>query len=200
LSIAAIILAAGGSRRLGQPKQLLLHRGETLLARTLRMTQSVTPSPIVVLGASADEIGPTVELSSAHIVENPQWEQGIATSIQAGLRFIEENESAATPTKGVLILTCDQLNLTQEHLARLMEKFVDESGAQQSRVIAASAYAGVTGTPAIFPRALFPNLHALTGDQGARALLHNAQCQIVSVKLPGGELDIDSPEDLANLV
>lgn len=200
MSIAAIILAAGASRRLGQPKQLVFHHGETLLARTLRITQSAITSPVVaVLGASADQIRSAIDFGNAQIVENPHWQQGIASSIQAGLEFIEENESAAAPTEGVLILTCDQPHLTEEHLVNLQKEFLVQSDPQREAIIAASAYAGVVGTPAIFPRSLFGNLHALVGDEGARSLLRNPTCRILQIELPGGELDIDLPDDLQHL-
>ncbi len=200
MSIAAIILAAGASRRLGQPKQLVIHHGETLLARTLRITQSTIGGPVVVvLGASAGQIRSAIDFSNAQIVDNPHWEQGIASSIQAGLNFIEENESAAAPTEGVLILTCDQPHLTEEHLANLLKEFLMQSGPQQESIIAVSAYAGVVGTPAIFPRSLFANLNALVGDEGARSLLRNPTCRIIQIELPGGELDIDLQDDLQHL-
>lgn len=200
MSIAALILAAGASRRLGQPKQLVLHYGETLLARTMRLTTLSAAQPVVViLGAFADQIRSIVDFGNANIVENLLWEQGIASSIQAGLKFIEESESAATPTDGVLILTCDQPQLTEEHIVKLQNDFLTQSGAQRNSIIVASAYAGVVGTPAIFPRSHFANLHALTGDQGARSILRNSTCRIISIEFLGGELDIDSPEDLLYL-
>jgi len=200
VSIAAIILAAGASRRLGQPKQLVYSHGETLLARTLRIAHLAVAEPIVVvLGAFAQEIRSFVDLRGAHIVENANWEQGIASSLQAGLNFLEDNESAAAPIRGVLILACDQPRLTPDHLKKLCAAFTNQAASQQNPAIMASAYADVVGIPAIFPRSLFPNLHALTGDQGARSLLRNSHCPLIQLEFSGGELDIDTPEDLKHL-
>jgi molybdenum cofactor cytidylyltransferase len=125
-------------------------------------------------------------------VINDEWQQGIATTIHAGLNALDGVAPNAT---GALILSCDQPRLTAAHLRNLIEAFA----AQPEPSIAASAYAGVLGIPAVFPRSAFPNLRALQGDKGARALLLEPPCPLIAVPFPGGEIDIDMPADLSQL-
>jgi molybdenum cofactor cytidylyltransferase len=192
-SIAAIVLAAGASRRLGQPKQLLVHCGETLIERALRLATQAAASPIfAVLGAHRERIFQTVTMRDAIQVINDRWEQGISTSIHAGLDALDEFSPYAA---GALILTCDQPRLTTYHLRALLEAFA----AQADPAIAASSYAGVLGTPAVFPRTVFAHLRALSGDKGARALLIKPPCRLIGVPFSGGEVDIDQPADLDQL-
>jgi molybdenum cofactor cytidylyltransferase len=192
-NVAAIVLAAGASRRLGQPKQLLIHAGETLLARTIRLAGEAGAAPVIaVLGANLELIRASVSLGSAILSINDEWHGGISTSIHAGLNALDETVPDAA---AVLILACDQPLLTADHLQALIEVFA----AQAEPSIAASAYAGVLGIPAVFPRMVFPQLRALRGDKGARALLIDPPCALLSIPLNGGEVDIDEPGDLDRL-
>jgi molybdenum cofactor cytidylyltransferase len=193
MPVSAIILAAGASRRLGQPKQLLMHGGETMIGRAIRMANESGATPVIaVLGAHYELIRKTVPLSLALPVLNSDWEQGIATSIHAGVAALEDS---APQTSGALILGCDQPRLTAGHLRALLETF----GSQAAPAIVASAYAGVLGIPAVFPREVFAELRALHGDRGARSLLMQPPCPLVALPFPGGEIDIDLPADLAHL-
>jgi CTP:molybdopterin cytidylyltransferase MocA len=193
-SVAAIVLAAGASRRLGQPKQLLMHGGETLLGRAIRLANEAGAAPtLTVLGANREVIHASIDLSSISIpVINDQWEKGISTSIHAGLKALDK---AAPNAQGVLILSCDQPRLPADHLRTLIQTFV----VQLEPSIVASAYMGVNGIPAVFPRMTFPHLLALRGDRGARAMLVEPPCPLIAIPFPGGEVDIDRPEDLEQL-
>jgi CTP:molybdopterin cytidylyltransferase MocA len=199
MPVAAIVLAAGASRRLGQPKQLLMHGGETLIARAIRLANEAGATPVIaVLGAHQERIRAAVSfnkvdnLENAIPVVNNDWEQGIATSIHAGLRAVED---CAPQASGALILGCDQPRLTAEYLRALLGAFA----AQAAPTIVASAYAGVLGIPAVFPRATFADLLALRGDKGARALLAQPLCTLIALPFAGGEVDIDLPADLDEL-
>lgn len=192
-TVAAIVLAAGASRRLGQPKQLLMYSGETLLERAIRMAVEAGASPVLtVLGANREMILAAIDLDRAVPVVNNDWERGIATSIHAGL---ESLDAIAPDANAALILSCDQPRLTADHLHLLIETFA----AQVEPPIVASSYAGVVGIPAVFPHVVFPHLLALRGDQGARALLAQPPCPLIPVAFSGGEVDIDQPEDLIQL-
>jgi molybdenum cofactor cytidylyltransferase len=177
MSFPAIVLAAGASTRLGQPKQLVEYHGETLLARAIRLAQEAGADPVfVVLGANLEAILPNGLSDRAVPVINKDWQEGISSSIQAGLRAVHGMLPA---TDGVLLLTCDQPRLSAEHLSALLREFSSAPGA----VIAASAYEGVLGTPAVFPR----------------VLLGKPPCPVVGVLFPDGEIDIDTPADLDQL-
>jgi CTP:molybdopterin cytidylyltransferase MocA len=189
-TIPAIILAAGSSSRLGQPKQLLEYNGETLLERAIRIAAESGAVPvIVVVGAHFEDILAGFPHNRAVAVHNQNWEQGIASSIHAGIHALETLTPAAP---GALILPCDQLRLTTDHLRTLLSAFE----AQSKPSISASTYADVLGIPAVFPRTAFPHLRALNGDKGARALLINPPCPLIQIPFPGGEIDIDRPADL----
>lgn len=191
--IPAVILAAGASRRLGQTKQLLSYRGEFLIERAIRLANEAGAAPVIaVLGAHSDTIRSSIAWKNVIISINEEWEQGIAASIHAGLKTLE---AAAKDASGVLILSCDQPRLSATHLRALVEAFTGQTQA----AIVASAYAGIHGVPAVFPRSMFSDLRALRGDRGARALLVNPPCNLIALNFEGGELDIDEPGDLAQL-
>jgi molybdenum cofactor cytidylyltransferase len=193
MTVPAILLAAGESRRLGQPKQLVEVGREVLLERTMRVAREAGTQPLlVVLGAHFATICAHIDFQDAIPVFNDAWQQGISTSIHAGLR---ELEVRAPDSSCALLMTCDQPRLTASHLRNL----VAASHAQPAPTIAASSYAGTRGTPAIFSRSLFPRLLALTGDQGARSLIAAETSGVVEIPFAGGEIDIDKPADLRHL-
>lgn len=180
--VAAVILAAGASSRLGQPKQLVVLNGETLLERSIRVADEAGLAPVVVvLGAGAAAIRLRFGLSEAVVVENAGWRQGMASSIRAGVGGLLQSK-----TRGVVLMTCDQPAVCAEHL-RALTAYAEKT--------LGSAYAGRRGTPAYFPRRLFSELMRLTGDAGAREMLLAAD----SIELPGGEFDIDTPAALLAL-
>jgi len=179
---AAIVLAAGGSTRLRRPKQLIQLAGETLIDRTVRTAREAGCSPVlVVLGAGLPGVITHSRLEGAIKVINRDWQQGMATSIGRGIEILQ---SIAPDTRGVILMTCDQPAVTPRHLQALA------TGTEAT----ASAYAKRRGVPAYLPRTSFPDLLKLSGDHGARDLLKHAR----TIKLPGGELDIDTAADLAH--
>jgi molybdenum cofactor cytidylyltransferase len=193
MPVAAIVLAAGASRRLGHPKQLLMHGDETMIERAIRLANEAGVAPVIaVLGAYHDLIREAVRLSNFTPVINSAWNEGISTSIRTGLGALLASDPQ---TPGALILACDQPRLSAEHLSAMLDVFC----AQAAPSIVASAYQGVLGIPAVFPREVFAELHALRGDKGARLLLMQPPCPLVALPFPGGEIDIDRPADMAHL-
>jgi CTP:molybdopterin cytidylyltransferase MocA len=181
LVIAAIILAAGASTRLGEPKQLVMLGDETLLERAVRVAREAGCMPVVVvLGAAYVEILAHNALGDAVPVINDEWQEGMASSIRLGVRTLG---FIAKDAEGVLLMTCDQPAVTVEHLCRVLMK----------QEVKASRYAGRNGVPAYFPKKYFGELMSLKGDTGARDLLAQARFE----ELAHGELDIDTAEDVA---
>jgi len=177
--LPAILLAAGASRRLGTPKQLARWRGESLLRRAAKAAAACHPL-LVVTGCRAEAMAAELEGISATLVDNPAWEEGMASSLRAGV--------AALPADapGALFLVCDQPAVDADLVARLL-------GAWKGDPVAC-VYGGVRGVPAILPARLFPAVLALRGDRGARALLAGAD--VAEVAFPEGAWDVDEPGDL----
>jgi CTP:molybdopterin cytidylyltransferase MocA len=178
--IAAVVLAAGASRRLGSPKQLAMLGGERLLERAVRVAREAGCSPvIVVVGAEQEQVLGDCVLGDAMPVIHDKWEEGMGSSIRLG---VQACDVAAKAVEGVVVMTCDQPAVTRAHLQLLM------GGAE----VTASRYAGRNGVPAFFPKRYFHQLMGLSGDVGARDLLRSAG----TVELKDGELDVDTVEDL----
>ena len=187
-SVGAVILAAGPSTRLGQPKQLLEAHGTTLLR--FLATEALASScdrVAVVLGASAPGAGAALGGLGVSLVRNALWEEGIASSIRCGVSWATREGYDA-----ILLMLCDQPRLRREHLECLLLAF------RTTGSIVASRYDGVLGAPAIFDRGTFADLLALRGERGARGILRGAR-RIVALDWPDGAVDIDRPEDLPEL-
>ena len=193
MSVAAIIVAAGSSSRLGQPKQLVTIDGEPLLQHAIRSAREAGASPVfVVLGAHRELIENAIDFGGAKIVVNNEWEEGMASSIRTGVKAVQADAPTA---ESLLLMTCDQPRVTAENLHRLIQM----SYAQSAPTAIASTYEEIRGIPAVFPRQAIPDLLSLRGDKGARALLAKPPWPVISIPLAGGEVDIDGPEDLAQL-
>jgi molybdenum cofactor cytidylyltransferase len=187
--IAAVVLAAGASTRLGKPKQLIQMEGEPLLRRTARLAADAGCSPVfVVLGFEAERMRAQLEGLAATAVVNERWPEGMGSSLRRGMEAVCALEKQPA---GVLLLVCDQANLTVEHLRRLLA----EHGGDEQR-IAASAYAGRSGVPAVFGRRFYAELLAVEGDRGAREVIERQAGRIRTISWAAGERDLDEPEDL----
>jgi CTP:molybdopterin cytidylyltransferase MocA len=180
VSIAAVVLAAGASTRLGEPKQLVVLGGETLLERAVRVAREAGCSPVVVVvGAEHVQVLENSLLGDVVTVINDKWREGMASSIRLGVRSLA---FAAKDAEGVLLMACDQPAVTVKHLSHLSLR----------AEVKASRYAGKNGVPAFFPKKYFGKLMELKGDAGARDLLAEARYE----ELENGELDVDTVEDL----
>lgn len=190
LHFGAVILAAGPSTRMGSPKQLLPFGGRPLLVRAVEAALASPAWPVVVvLGAQAEKIRPVLARLPVLITENPAWAEGMAASIRAGVTTLRQFSRALD---GALIALCDQPAFSADTIAQLV-------AAQQAtgRSIVAARYGGRQGAPALFLREHFPTLVALTGEEGARALLNDTPDLVAAVDLPALALDLDTPEDFA---
>lgn len=185
----AVVLAAGASRRLGRPKQLVRFAGETLVARAVDSAARVCPGRVVVvLGAHRAIVEPVVAGLDAHVVVNEGWAEGMASSLRAGVAALPAECAAA------LLLTCDQPRVTEDALDVLATAW-----ARAPERCVASAYHDGIGVPAIVPARLFPVLMQLQGDRGARAVLHAEGDALIRVALPTAAFDVDD-EDAIRLL
>jgi molybdenum cofactor cytidylyltransferase len=190
---AILILAAGQSSRLGSPKQLLEYHGTSLI-RTVAQTalNSEIGSVTIVLGANADKIRNELEIPDLSLIENSDWQEGMASSIRAGVKAITDQQP---DTDGIMILVCDQPHLEEDILKQLLQVQRDTG-----LPVAASVYEGKTGTPAIFHKSFFPQLMELKGDTGARKLFSEYSDQVALVPFEKGIIDIDTKEDYDKLI
>jgi len=182
VKIAAIVLAAGASTRLGRAKQTLVLGGETLVERAVRVAREAGLAPVVVVVAEAaawtQSLGSHSRGAQGCIVAlNAEASEGMAASIRCGVQ-------AAQPVEGAVVMTCDQPALLPGHLRALCAEPATVTG---------SGYAGRVGVPAYFPAASFRALRALRGDVGARELLRTARV-VVDESLA---LDVDTEADVA---
>lgn len=182
-----VILAAGASTRLGQPKQLVPIAGRPALQHVVSNAVAVAGASVsVVLGAQAADMTRMLQHSSATILINRQWQEGIAASIRCGVSSLSPGCDA------VLLVLGDQVAVTTSDMRRLVSAW---NG--QDSVLAASVYSGQLGVPAIFPRWCFNELLELRGDQGAKAVINRNASRLAHVPMPNAALDLDTLEDVA---
>jgi len=183
--LGAILLAAGGSSRLGRPKQLENIDGQPLVARQARLLLELQPACLVVVTGAADSavrqalVGLPVEF--AH---HEDWAGGMGQSIARGIRSMPER------VRGALLLLCDQWRIERSDLENLIRAWAD---APQKAVV--SIWDGASGPPVVFPRALFQRLLSLQGDRGARRLLKQYRGGLERVPVPNAAFDLDKPGD-----
>lgn len=188
--VVAVLLAAGGSRRLGEPKQLLRVAGQPLVRRAaLAALASRADEVLVVTGAHAEAVERALAGLALECVHCADWESGLAASLRAGVSAA----LARAPEASVLVLLVDQPAVTPLLIDALIAQRA--AGAE----LAASAYAGEPGVPALFAPRLARELLALTGDRGAKALLLRERAHAALVPFPDGALDVDTPEDWARV-
>jgi molybdenum cofactor cytidylyltransferase len=183
-----ILLAAGGSQRLGRTKQLLPcpGTGEPLIVRMARIAWGCHLGPVVVvLGAEADACRAALATIPVAAILHPAWAEGMGGSLACGMRRI-----AAADLDAVLVLLVDQPQITTADLLRLRVQHHEGS-----KPITASRYAGSLGPPAIFSAGLFSSLAALSGTRGAKALLQDPAL-VDPFDLPAAGFDLDTPDDV----
>jgi molybdenum cofactor cytidylyltransferase len=191
--IGAVLLAGGSSSRLGRPKQLIKFGGMSLLRRAASAATGAKCSPVIVVtGASAEECSSELDGLDVHEVVNSKWSTGMASSIRAGIRALT---TAAPQTSAAVILLCDQPHVSPEIIENLLEKYRSTN----APVVASSYGKDGYGVPALFERSLFPELLELEGDIGAKRVITKWHSAARFLPFPQGEVDIDTPEDVANL-
>jgi nicotine blue oxidoreductase len=191
--VAGLVLAAGGGRRLGgRPKALLSHRGRPLVEHAVAALRAAGCTRVhVVLGAAAGVVRERAELSGCVLVDNPEWEEGMGSSLRAGLDSLRGSGARAA-----LVSLVDQPGVGAAAMARVRGAYRGEDS------LVAASYDGVRGHPVLFGAAHWSGIAAsATGDQGARAYLreHAADVTLVECGDVAADHDIDTEADLGHL-
>jgi molybdenum cofactor cytidylyltransferase len=187
LEVHALLLAAGRSRRMGGPNKLLaLFDGTPLARRTAEALGASGAAALhVVVGHQAGELRSALAGLDARIVENPEFETGLASSLKAGIAALPENAA------GALVALADMPGVTAAVYDRLIEAFRRSDG----EAIVRATHAGKRGNPVILPRALFAEVARLEGDTGARHLVEASELPVIDVEIgAAASLDVDTPE------
>jgi molybdenum cofactor cytidylyltransferase len=187
--VTGLVLAAGGSKRLGAPKQLLAYDGKTLLDHVLATARACEFDQLMcVIGGSADDIRLHVDLSNVDVVENRQFGEGCSSSIAAALASIDSRADV------LVLMLGDQPGVAAQTVTALLAGRGDAP-------LAACAYADGRGHPLAFARSTFAELRQLHGDKGVWKLLDRHADQVVDVPVAGSiPRDVDTDEDYRALL
>jgi molybdenum cofactor cytidylyltransferase len=187
--VTGLVLAAGGSSRLGQPKQLLPYRGGTLLGHAVATARSCAFRQLVVaIGGSADAVRAGVDLRGADVVENRDYGAGCSSSVAAALSVVDARCDV------LVLMLGDQPGVTSDTVAALL-------AARGDAMLAVCRYDDGRGHPFAFSRALFPELAAMHGDKAVWKLLDRHAADVAEVAIDGPiPLDVDTWDDYRAVV
>ena len=192
MSVAAVVLAAGGSTRFGKPKQFALFQGETFIRRIVAAAIEAGCAPVVVVtGEDSAQVTSELTWFSVAIAMNQGWQSGLGSSIVLGIQHAMD---LAPDLDAAVLLTCDQPFVTAAVLTQLIQ-FRLTTG----KLIVASAYAGTLGIPALIDRSCFPDLLRINGDSGAKGIILAGLHDVASFDFLAGEIDIDTAADYEKL-
>lgn len=189
---AIVILAAGNSSRLGKPKQLLPYRQKTLIEHIVAEALQTCVPVAVVTGAAANEVAACLKNNDVVLVNNPQWQSGMASGIAVG---IAKALSLNGQLRRIILAVCDQPYVT----TALFKKLV-ATQQQTGKGIIACGYADTVGTPVLFTALYFEQLKNLSGAEGAKKLLKTYGDDVATVSFMEGRIDIDTEEDYQKLL
>jgi molybdenum cofactor cytidylyltransferase len=187
-TIGIVILAAGESRRMGQPKQLLKIDNQTLIRRTIDISLATDCRPVVlVVGANKAQIVPEIIDLPITVIDNPMWHEGMSSSVKigmAGLWMMNRHIDA------VLMLVCDQPHLSVEVLEKMIDTYL-----HQRPPIVACKYQDQVGVPVLLDRSMFDELLTITGDRGAKSLVMKYLDDTHIIDFEDGIIDLDTPQN-----
>lgn len=187
-----LILAAGNSSRLGEPKQLLNFKGKSLLRHVAEESLKTTDSVVVVTGSAHSEISQEIVNLKVKIIDNVNWNEGMGSSIQIGFK---ELLNSFPTIENCIISVCDQPYIVAEIFSDLIQMQKDSQ-----RGIVASKYADTLGTPVLFTKKYFEDLSNLSGKEGAKKLVQKFKDDTAEINFEKGEIDIDTQNDYQQLI
>jgi molybdenum cofactor cytidylyltransferase len=187
-----IILAAGSSSRMGSPKQQLVFQQETLLQHAIKAATGIQDAVvIVVVGANQEVITPGINEETILVVNNLNWEEGMASSIKKGIESLE----VYSEVDSALLMLCDQPFVTSALLQQMIQLKTESDSP-----IVACAYRETIGAPVLFDISQFPELSTLQGQEGAKKVIFKHQDKVQVLPFENGGIDIDTPEDYQRLI
>jgi len=190
---AILVLAAGNSSRLGQPKQLLSYLGKTLIQNIVDVALSTNADAVfVITGSFSDQVILNLEGRDINIVQNLDWAEGMSSGIRIGLKAAIEK---LPNLENVILTVCDQPFVTSDFLCKLL-LLKNKS----KKTVVSSAYAHTIGTPVLFDKRHFDSLFGLKGKDGAKKLLEVLKDDMITISFPKGFIDIDTEADYIKLI
>jgi len=193
--IVTLIMAAGASERLGQPKQLLPFKNLSFVSNAVNTAIESKNGPcVVVTGAHYKEVKEDLKSFKNKVLlcHNKEWEKGIGSSIQCGIKFINNN---IPDVYGVIILLCDQPFIKSDFLVRMTR-----SHFTSRKKIIASGYGGSWGVPVFFHSSMFGYLEELEGDKGAKIVINRFKQNVFVIPNAEAEIDIDTMDDYKQII
>lgn len=188
-----VILAAGPSTRLGEPKQKIIFEGKSLLQRAVQTALDSACRPVIVLlGAYDNEIQSDIENEDVIVYHNFQWEEGMSSSIRLGIAMLQKTQ---TPVSDVILMVCDQPFADTTLLNDMINK-----KAITSKGIIACSYKNTLGVPVLFDKKFFPELLSLEGPDGAKKLIMKHKEAVADIPFDLGSFDIDTNDDYEALI
>lgn len=187
-----IILAAGNSSRMGEPKQLLPFEGKTFLQCTIDAALgSKANSKVVVLGADKDEIKKSFRADSIPVIHNPEWEKGMASTMQKGLQYLTKFKKLDQ----VILVLCDQPFVH----SGILDSLIDLQKSTGKGIVACK-YADTLGVPVLFTQQYFEEMMGLKSSEGAKKVIYNHLDDVAELDFPKGAVDIDTYEEYEELM
>jgi molybdenum cofactor cytidylyltransferase len=186
-----IILAAGSSTRMGEPKQLMMYKNKTFLQHIIGEAKNANLEPVIcVTGYESDLITQSISVMDVDIVYNENWTEGMGTGIAAGIKRL-----LLTDVNSVILAVSDQPHVSSELFGK-MQQLKEKSG----KGIIACSYANTLGTPVLFGKHYFNDLTSLSGNEGAKKILQLNMTDVCSVEFEKGSIDIDTKQDYEKLI
>lgn len=185
--VAAVVLAAGASSRMGSAKQLLELEGRPLVRHVTEVALAAGCAPVlVVVGAGSERVRAALSGLPIEVIQHAGWQAGQGSSLRVGVQALPAH------VRAVVVLLCDQPAVTKALLESL-----ETTWRTSAKSVVACRYGQVLGPPALFSREAFAELTSLEGDTGARGFLKRAGTAVATVDFPEGAFDLDTPEDWA---